>query len=282
MRRNGTVIDSRQVVTDYFCSDYERWAALLNPHDDQIDPADSALYTAHNFYAAFFADLRKATHEIIIVSPFLTANRAQQFFDLLRSKIALGVAVRVFTQTVRDGTGEMSRQAKMVIEELKRINVQVVERRGLHQKFAFIDRKVAWEGSLNILSQSAGRTTEHMRRLPFATTCDELIKLHQLGSDAEVEPGSRGKIRTDRQCEVHHTPMVLVPGPYGLFLGCQEYPRCNIHYRIGQGDRIKTDAKCPGKDGVACDQTMFAVRGRYGVYLKCFSPGCNGTQKIAT
>jgi len=165
---------------------------------------------------------------------------------------------------------------------LKQINVQIVERKGLHQKFAFIDRKVAWEGSLNILSQSSGRTTEHMRRLPFATTCDELIKLHQLGSDAEVEPGSRGKIRTDRQCEVHHTPMVLVPGPYGLFLGCQEYPHCNIHYRIGQSDRIKTDANCPGKDGAACDQTMFAVRGRYGVYLKCFSPGCNGTLKIAT
>jgi hypothetical protein len=282
MRQNGTVIDSRQVVTDYFCSDYERWAALLNPHDDRIDPADSTLYTAHNFYAAFFTDLRKATREIIIVSPFLTANRAQQFFDLLRSKIALGVAVRVFTQTVRDGTGEMSRQAEMVIGGLKQINVQIVERKGLHQKFAFIDRKVAWEGSLNILSQSSGRTTEHMRRLPFATTCDELIKLHQLGSDAEVEPGSRGKIRTDRQCEVHHTPMVLVPGPYGLFLGCQEYPHCNIHYRIGQSDRIKTDANCPGKDGVACDQTMFAVRGRYGVYLKCLSPGCNGTQKIAT
>ena len=179
VRRHGTVIDSRQIVTDYFCSDYERWAALLNPHDDQITPEDSALYTAHNFYAAFFADLRKATREIIIVSPFLTASRAQQFFDLLRSKIASGVAVRVFTQALRDGAGDMSRQSEMVIDGLKQIHAQVVERRGLHQKFAFIDPKVAWEGSLNILSQSAGRTTEHMRRLPFTKTCDELIELHK-------------------------------------------------------------------------------------------------------
>src|SRR5215469_4670911 len=280
VRRHGTVIDSRQIVTDYFCSDYERWAALLNPHDDRIDPEDSALYTAHNFYAAFFADLRKATREIIIVSPFLTASRAQQFFDLFRSKISAGVAVRIFTQTVREGAGDMSRQAEMVIEGLKQIKAQVVERRGLHQKFAFIDRKVAWEGSLNILSQSAGRTTEHMRRLPFAKTCDELIELHQLGSDAEVDPGSRAKIRTDRKCEVHHTEMVLVPGPYGLFLGCQEYPRCNVHYRIDQGEQIRTDAKCPGKDGKTCDQTLFAVRGRYGVYLKCLSPGCNSTSRV--
>jgi hypothetical protein len=280
VRQHGTVIDSREIVTDYFCSDYERWATLLNPHDCRIDPADSTLYTARNFYAAFFADLRKAAREIIIVSPFLTASRAQQFFDLLRSKIAVGVAVRVFTQTVRDGTSDMSRQAKMVMEGLKSINAQVVERAGLHQKFAFIDRKVAWEGSLNILSQSAGRTTEHMRRLPFAKTCDELIELHQLGSDAEVEPGSRGKIRTDRQCEVHQTAMVLVPGQYGLFLGCQEYPTCKIHYRIAQGERIKTDVKCPGKDGVACNQAMFATRGRYGVYLKCSSPNCSGTRTV--
>ncbi len=279
VRQRGTVIDSREVVTDYFCSDYERWTGLLNPHDDGIDPDDSSLYTAKNFYAAFFADLRKATREIIIVSPFLTATRAQQFFDLLRSKIAANVSVRVFTQTVRDGTGEMSRQSGMVIEGLKQMNAQVVERRGLHQKFAFIDRRVAWEGSLNILSQSAGLTTEHMRRLPFAKTCDELIKIHQLGSDTEVEPGSRGRIRTDRRCEIHDTPMVLVPGPHGLFLGCQEYPKCNIHFGIAKGERIRTDAQCPGKDGVPCSQRMFAVRGRYGVYLKCFSSGCNGTSR---
>jgi len=282
MRRHGTVIDSQNIVNDYFCSDYERWSRLLNPHDDGIDPSESTLYTERNFYAAFFADLRKAAHEIIIVSPFLTANRAQQFFDLLRSKISTSVDVRVFTQTPRDGAGEMSRQGEMVIEGLNQIGVQVIERRGLHQKFAFIDRQVAWEGSLNILSQGGSRTTEHMRRLPFAKTCEELIELHKFGSDAEVNPGSRRKIKTDRKCEVHDVAMVLVPGPYGLFLGCPEYPACNIHYSILKGERIKTDVKCIGKDGVACDQTMFAVRGRYGVYLKCSNESCNGTRNIRT
>jgi len=280
MRHRGPVVDSRQVVDDYSCSEFERWATLLDPHDDRINPDDSSLYTERNFYAAFFADLRKATHEIIIVSPFLTASRGQQFFSLLGSKLAEGIEIRVFTRTRREQEGDMFRQAEMVFDELTRIGVQVVERRGLHQKFAFIDRQVAWEGSLNILSQSEGRSTEHMRRLPFTKTCEELIELHKLGSDTEVEPGSRRRVQTDRKCEKHSSYMVLVPGPYGLFLGCKMYPDCQIHYPIRRGEQVGTDVKCQGREGVACDQMMVAVRGRYGIYLKCSDPNCKGTRNI--
>src|SRR5262245_58249555 len=63
-------------------------------NDDGIDPDDSTLYTERNFYAAFFADLRKGVREIIIVSPFLTASRTQQFLNLFRSKVAEGIEVR--------------------------------------------------------------------------------------------------------------------------------------------------------------------------------------------
>ena len=59
-------MDSTQVVDDYFCSEFERWATLLDPHDDRIDPDNSSLYTERNFYAAFFADLRKATKDILL------------------------------------------------------------------------------------------------------------------------------------------------------------------------------------------------------------------------
>lgn len=279
VRHGGIVIDSRQIVEDYFCSDYERWSRLLNPHDDGIDPSDSTLYTERNFYAAFFADLRKAVREIIIVSPFLTASRAQQFFDLLRLKRADGVEVRVFTRTSREQQGDMLRQSDMVFEGLKQIGVQVIERKGLHQKFAFIDRKIAWEGGLNILSQSEGRSTEHMRRLLFAKTCEELIELHKFGSDNEVAPGSRQRIQTDRMCETHGVPMILVPGPFGLFLGCPRYPDCEEKPQtIRRDDRVSTDAKCPGRDGNICGQTMVALRGRYGVYLKCSNSDCGVTR----
>jgi hypothetical protein len=176
--------------------------------------------------------------------------------------------------------GDMLQQADMVFEELKRIGVQVVERPGLHQKFAFIDRKVAWEGSLNILSHSEGRSTEHMRRLAFPKTCEELIDLHKFGSDSETEPGTRRPVQTDRKCEKCGSTMVIVRGPYGLFVGCMNYPKCKNHYSIRRGERIGTDVVCSGKDGVACGRLMVAVSGRFGVYLRCSDQTCKGSRNI--
>ncbi len=193
-RRRGTVVDSQDILDDYSCTDFERWASLLDPHDNRINlnPDDSTSYTEHNFYAAFFADLRKAVREIIIVSPYLTVNRAQQFFNLFRSKVTEGIEVRVFTRATREHQGIMRAQAETVVEgKLKRIGVQVVQRQGppeLHEKFAFVDRQITWEGNLNPLSQSDGRSTEHMRRLSSPKTCQVLIELHKFGSDSEVSP----------------------------------------------------------------------------------------------
>lgn len=280
IRRQGVVVDSKEIVDNYFCDHFDRWARLLDPHDDGIDPNDSTLYTERNFYAAFFSDLRRASREIIIVSPFLTANRAQQFFNLFRSKVAEGIEVRIFARMLREQQGDMFQQAESVFEELKRIGVHLVERKGLHQKFAFIDRNVAWEGSLNILSQSEGRSTEHMRRLPFAKTCEEIIDLHKFGSDAEVDPGSRRPIQTDRKCAKCASTMVLVRGPYGIFVGCTDYPKCQNHYSIKRGERIGTDVICSGKDGVPCGEPMVATVGKFGVYLKCSDSNCRGTRNI--
>ncbi len=281
VRHRGTVVDSQTVLSDYFCCNFERWARLLDPHDDGIDPDKSTLYTELNFYAAFFADLRKGSREIIIVSPFLTANRTQQFLNLFRAKVAEGIEVRVFTRTLREQQGDVFQQAEMVFEELKRIGVQVVERRGLHEKFAFVDRKVAWEGSLNILSQSEGRSTEHMRRLPFARTCEELIDLHKFGNDSEVDPGTRRPVQTDRKCEKCGSPKVLVRGPHAFFLGCMDYPKCQCKPEfIRRGERIWTDAICPGGNGTPCGKPMVAVQGRFGVYLRGSCPNCAVTRNI--
>lgn len=169
----------------------------------------------------------------------------------------------------------MFSQSEMAFEALKGIGVQVVERRGLHQKFAFIDRKIAWEGSLNILSQSEGRSTEHMRRLPFVRTCEELIELHKFGSDSEVAPGTRRPIQTDRKCENCGSMMILVRGPHGFIVGCSEYPRCHNRYPIRRGDRILTDVECP-----KCGKPMEATLGRFGVYLRCADPNCKETRNI--
>jgi len=289
VRQRGTVVDSQEILNDYFCSEFERWARLLDPRDDGIDPDDSTSYTERNFYAAFFGDLRKAIGEIIIVSPFLAARRASQFFNLFREKIRQEVVIRVFTQPARRQSGPMVEQAQMVIEELQTIGVEVcqsVSRNSIHQKFAFLDRKIAWEGSLNILSRGdrlSPEPEEHMRRLPFPKTCEELIKLHRFGSDTEVEPGSRRAIQTDRQCPnpaCGGARMIIKRGQTDFFGSCPNYPHCRESFSIGRGDCIGTDVICPGKDGVACGKVMVAMQGRFGVYLRGSCPNCTVTRNI--
>jgi hypothetical protein len=280
LRLHATLVESQEVLKGYICEDFDRWKRILDPRSDGIDPTAGNIYTERNFYAAFFTDLRKAQREVIIVSPFLTASRVQHFLGLFRTKVSAGVRIRVFTRTIQEQRCEMLRQAEMVLQGLKQLGAEVVERRGLHQNFAFVDRQVAWEGSLNIFSQSEGRITDHMRRLSFPKTCEELIALHELGSDAEVEPGARHRIQTERRCDVHGAPMVLVPGPHGFFLGCPRYPNCEVRYSIARGESVVTEVRCTFTNGRACSQAMSATRGRYGVYLRCSDPSCPGKRSI--
>ena len=281
VRIRGKVVDSREILDDYSCTEFDRWAGLLGPRDDGINPDDGTLYTERNFYAAFFADLRNSSQEIIIVSPFLSARRTRQFLNLFQSKCRNGVVVRVFTRTLQEREeNNMRLQAEDLFLQLRDAGVQVVERRGVHQKFAFIDRKVAWEGSLNILSQSEGRSTEHMRRLPFQKTCKELIELHGFGSDLEVDPGTRRPVQTDRTCDDCGSQFVLVREAEGIVARCGNYPNCQNRYSIRRDDRIGTDVVCSGIDGVPCGKLMVATSGRNGVYLRCSDHNCKGTRNV--
>jgi hypothetical protein len=188
----------------------------------------------------------------------------------------------------------MVEQAEIVIEELKRIGVEVcatLDRKNAHQKFAFLDRKIAWEGSLNILSRPERQSPlpeEHMRRIgsyenPATKTCEELIELHKFGSDTEVDPGSRWPIQTERQCPnpaCGGARMIIKRGQFGFFASCPNYPNCKESFSIRRGDRIGTDVVCSGKDDIPCGKPMVATLGRFGVYLRCSDQNCKGTRNI--
>lgn len=96
----GHIVDPQTIAGGYFCSEFDKWAQLLTPNGGALDPNDTTPFTEHNFYGAFFTDLWKAETEIIIVSPFLSTLRCQQFFDFFRSKIVSGVKIKVITKSL--------------------------------------------------------------------------------------------------------------------------------------------------------------------------------------
>lgn len=55
-------------------------------------------YTDQDFLKVFREDLANSTQQVIILSPFLSKNRATDYYPVLRSLILREVAVEVYTK----------------------------------------------------------------------------------------------------------------------------------------------------------------------------------------
>lgn len=69
-------------------------------------------------------------------------------------------------------------QAWAAIEQLQEMRIGVFYTGGHHRKLAIFDRKVLWEGSLNILSRYD--SCEVMRRIESSELAEQMIKFVRL------------------------------------------------------------------------------------------------------
>ena len=124
----------------------------------------TSLHDEKTFYPHFLSDLEQTQSEVIIESPFITIARMKTFWPVFRRLVARDVKVYVVTRDPREHTDGYDDQSEVEIQEFEAVGIQVLICTGNHhRKLAIIDRKVLWEGSLNILSQAKSR--EFMRRL---------------------------------------------------------------------------------------------------------------------
>ena len=85
-------------------------------------------------------------------------------FPILNRLNNRGVKVYIITRDPREHSQEYEDQSETEIEAFESVGIQVFLSSGNHhRKLAIIDRRVLWEGSLNILSQT--KSKEIMRRL---------------------------------------------------------------------------------------------------------------------
>ncbi len=134
---------------------------------------NSRLHDETTFYQAFTRDLLNCHREAIIESPFITTQRLNMlrpYFEKLANK---GVKIVVFTRPPTEHDEYMIEQAEAGIQYLETLGAQVLLCvGGHHRKLALIDKKVLWEGSLNILSQTHSR--ELMRRIESKKLAKEM------------------------------------------------------------------------------------------------------------
>lgn len=134
----------------------------------------SRLYNERNFYYAFVNDLRRCNQELIIESPFVTSRRMAKLLPMFRQLRRRGVTITVNTRDPSEHEFPWSHQAREAIRELQQMGVRVLYTGGHHRKLAVVDKRVLWEGSLNILSNNG--TCEVMRRIESKELAEQMVR----------------------------------------------------------------------------------------------------------
>ncbi len=134
---------------------------------------DSTLYNQDTFYPAFLRDVRNCKRQLIVESPFITSRRVRTMLPVFKQLRKRGVQIIINTRDPEEHDGEYQQQAAEAVELFHRMDILVLYTVGHHRKLAVIDEKVAWEGSLNILSFND--SCEIMRRIASPDAARQLL-----------------------------------------------------------------------------------------------------------
>jgi hypothetical protein len=143
------------------------------------DLTKSRLYDDITFYLKFKKDLSHCKKEVIIESPFISGQRVCTLIRLFEALVARKVKVYIITRDPDENDINMRRQAEEAIRRFEKMGIQVIiSSEYSHRKLAILDRKILWEGSLNILSQTYSQ--EIMRRINNEAKAKECFKFINL------------------------------------------------------------------------------------------------------
>ena len=141
--------------------------------DAGLPETGNTIFDGVNFLPVFTTDVLSARHTIVVVSPFLTRTRIAQMGPLLGKAMAAGAKITVVTRPVGEYTSENQARIVLAIELLRKNRLTVVERPRIHQKFAVLDGRVTWYGSINLLS--FGTAEESVMRLESTKIAGDLL-----------------------------------------------------------------------------------------------------------
>lgn len=142
------------------------------------DMLSSTLFDQTTFYKAFARDLTICNTEAVIESPFITSNRVASLLPIFSKMRSRGVLITINTRDPSEHDAPFDAQANAAIKRLQDMGVQVLFTGGHHRKIAILDRRILWEGSLNILSQND--SCEIMRRTTSRQLAVQLLHFTKL------------------------------------------------------------------------------------------------------
>jgi hypothetical protein len=131
------------------------------------------IFNSRSFLPIFERDVHSAKHEIVICSPYLRRTRTLQMMKLFSLAKINGVRVTLITRPA--DSYKLSEQPGMIalIQLISDSGINIVQKPRIHQKFAMIDRRIVWYGSINMLS--FGTAEESIMRFENIEIAGELL-----------------------------------------------------------------------------------------------------------
>lgn len=141
--------------------------------EDILSTSLDIIFDKNNFLPVFNHDIATAKKEILIVSPFVRKRRATQMIQYLKTAIGNHIRVIVVTRPIEDFRSEDRDSLQSTLDLFKSNDISVVFKSNIHQKFAIMDQKIMWYGSINLLSY--GNAQESIMRIENSNIANELI-----------------------------------------------------------------------------------------------------------
>jgi phosphatidylserine/phosphatidylglycerophosphate/cardiolipin synthase-like enzyme len=132
------------------------------------------IFDKDSFLPVFSNDIACTKKEILIVSPFVRKRRATQMIQHLKIALDKGIRAIAVTRPAEAFKAKDRFALERVLEILKDNGISVVFRPNIHQKFAVMDQKTVWYGSINLLSY--GNAQESIMRIESSNIANELIR----------------------------------------------------------------------------------------------------------
>lgn len=132
------------------------------------------IFEKDNFLPVFNQDISAATKEILIVSPFVRKMRTLQMTKHLKVALEEKVRVLIVTRPKEDFKPKDHATIQRTLDLLTDCGASVVFKSNIHQKFAVMDQKIVWYGSINLLSY--GSALESIMRIESANIANELVR----------------------------------------------------------------------------------------------------------
>ena len=142
--------------------------------EEVMDAPLDIIFNKDNFISVFNQDIVAAKKEILIVSPFVRQRRTHQMIQHLKTAIGEQILITVVTRPKEDFPKKDHPVLQKALNLLTRNGINIIYKSNIHQKFAIMDQKIVWYGSINLLSY--GSAQESIMRIEGSNIANELIK----------------------------------------------------------------------------------------------------------